>query len=171
MPIPFVRLLVASALIGSLLLPASMNAKEDQNTVSSESMKTARMTAEEREVWSVVEAFNRAFAGNDPERYFTFIDEDIVVIIPSSPYRIEGIRDDREEFEYSLRAGATRVGYFQELQPLVQVFGDTAVVTYYSRGAYGPEGSATTAYLKETDVLVKKNGKWKIVHIHVSRSS
>jgi hypothetical protein len=63
------------------------------------------------------------------------------------------------------------VGYFQELQPLVQVFGDTAVVTYYSRGAYGPEGDAKTGYLKETDVLVKRNGTWKIVHIHVSRSS
>lgn len=142
-----------------------------QEAGSSRSMKTARMTSAEREVWNVIEAFNRAFAANDPNRYFQYIDDDIVVIIPSSPYRIEGVKDDREEFEHSLHAGLTRVGYFQELQPLVQVFGDTAVVTYYSRGAYGPEGDAKTAYLKETDVLVKKNGAWKIVHIHVSRSS
>jgi ketosteroid isomerase-like protein len=134
-------------------------------------MKTARMTSAEREVWNVIAAFNRAFAANDPNLYFQYIDDDIVVIIPSSPYRIEGVKDDREEFEHSLRAGTTRVGYFQELQPLVQVFGDTAVVTYYSRGAYGPEGDAKTGYLKETDVLVKRNGTWKIVHIHVSRSS
>jgi ketosteroid isomerase-like protein len=134
-------------------------------------MKTSRMTEAEHEVWSAIESFNRAFAANDPERYFTFIDDDIVVLIPSSPYRIEGLKDDREEFEFSLKAGWTRIGYFQELQPLVQVFGDTAVVTYYSRGAYGLEGDAKVAYLKETDVLVKKNGQWKIVHIHVSRSS
>jgi ketosteroid isomerase-like protein len=134
-------------------------------------MKTDRMTPVENEVWSVVEAFNRTFAANDPDRYFQFLDENLVVLIPSSPYRIEGLQDDREEFEYSLRAGWTRVGYFQELQPLVQVFGETAVVTYYSRGAYGPEGETKAAYLKETDVLVKKRGGWKIVHIHVSRSS
>jgi ketosteroid isomerase-like protein len=134
-------------------------------------MKTDRMTPAESEVWSVVEAFNRTFAANDPDRYFQFLDENLVVLIPSSPYRIEGLKDDREEFEYSLRAGWTRVGYFQELQPLVQVFGDTAVVTYYSRGAYGPEGETKAAYLKETDVLVKQSGGWKIVHIHVSRSS
>ena len=160
------RLCAALALTGSLLLPAPATAQETGNP-----MKTVRMNDAEREVWTVIEGFNRAFAANDPERYFTFIDDDIVVIIPSSPYRIEGIRDDREEFEFSLKAGWTRIGYFQELQPLVQVFGDTAVVTYYSRGAYGPEGDAKTVYLKETDVLVKKNGKWKIVHIHVSKSS
>jgi ketosteroid isomerase-like protein len=159
---PTLRLFVAALLFG-LLLPAFAIAEEGGNP-----MKTARLTDAEQEVWNVIDAFNRAFAANDPERYFTFIDEEIVVIIPSSPYRIEGVRDDREEFEHSLRAGSTRVGYFQELQPLVRVFGDTAVVTYYSRGAYGQEGNTKTAYLKETDILVKKNGKWKIVHIHVS---
>jgi hypothetical protein len=89
-------------------------------------------------------------------------------LIPSSPYRIEGIVDDREEFEYGLREGYSQVGYFQELQPTVQVFGEAALVTYYSRGSYGPEGKARTLYLKETDILVRKGGRWKIVHIHVS---
>ncbi len=160
------RVCAALIVLGGLLLPSPATTQETRRP-----MKTIRMNDAEREVWSVIEAFNRAFAANDPERYFTFIDDDIVVIIPSSPYRIEGLPDDREEFEFSLKAGWTRIGYFQELQPLVQVFGDTAVVTYYSRGAYGPEGEAKVAYLKETDVLVKKNGKWKIVHIHVSKSS
>lgn len=160
------RLCAALIVSGGLLLSAQATAQETRRP-----MKTNRMNEAELEVWSVIEAFNRAFAANDPDQYFTFIDDAIVVIIPSSPYRIEGLKDDREEFEFSLKAGWTRIGYFQELQPLVQVFGDTAVVTYYSRGAYGPEGEAKTAYLKETDVLVKKGGKWKIVHIHVSKSS
>ncbi|HEY0512831.1 MAG TPA: nuclear transport factor 2 family protein [Thermoanaerobaculia bacterium] len=163
-----IRPLLFAVLTVNLLSPAAAFPAE---AGSSRAMKTARMTDAEREVWNVVEAFNRAFAANDPDRYFKFIDDDIVVIIPSSPYRIEGVKDDREEFEHSLRAGGTRVGYFQELQPLVRVFGDTAVVTYYSRGAYGPEADAKTAYLKETDVLAKRNGAWKIVHIHVSKSS
>jgi uncharacterized protein (TIGR02246 family) len=160
--------LTAILWIGSLGLPGHAPA---QGGARPNDMKTARMTEDEREVWTVIDGFNRAFAANDPDRYFTFLDDNLVVIIPSSPYRIEGLKDDREEFEHSLRAGATRVGYFQELQPLVQVFGDAAVVTYYSRGAYGPEGDAKTAYLKETDVLVKRDGRWKIVHIHVSKSS
>lgn len=125
-------------------------------------------TQEEREILDVIEAFNTAFADNDPDRYFTFIDEDITVLTPSNPYRVEGIPDDREEFEWGIRTGKSRVGYFQELQPHVQLYGDTAVVTYFSRGSYGPEGGETVAYLKETDVLVRREDGWKIVHIHVS---
>ena len=120
------------------------------------------------EVWRAVEALNQAFAANDAQRYFDLIDEEITVLIPSSPYRIDGIVDDREEFEFGLREGYSQVGYFQELQPKIQVFGEVAVVTYYSRGSYGPEGKARTLYLKETDVLVKKDGLWKFIHIHVS---
>jgi len=120
------------------------------------------------EVWAVVEAFNRAFAANDPDQYFAFVDEAITVLTPGNPYRVEGAADDREEFELGLRAGYSRVEYFQELQPQVQTFGDTAVVTYFSRGRYGPEGAARAAYYKETDVLTRRPGGWKIVHIHVS---
>lgn len=120
----------------------------------------------EKEVLEVIEKFNQAFANNNPDTYFTFIDDEITIITPSNPYRVEGIKDDREEFEYSLKTGRGRVGYFQEMQPKVQLFGNVVIVTYFSRGSYGPENKVF--YLKETDVLVKKAGKWKIVHIHVS---
>lgn len=120
------------------------------------------------EVWAVVEAFNRAFAANDPDRYFSFIAPEITVLTPGNPYRVEGLADDREEFELGLQAGYSRVSYFQELQPRVQVYGDMAVVTYFSRGRYGPEEAARTAYYKETDVLVCGPAGWRIVHIHVS---
>lgn len=123
----------------------------------------------EDEVMVVVRSFNEAFADNDPDRYFSYIHPDVVVLTPSSPYRVEGVADDREEFEWGLRTERTKVGYFQELQPLVRIHGDVAVVTYYSRGSYGPEQAV--AYLKETDVLVRGEEGWKIVHIHVSGTS
>jgi ketosteroid isomerase-like protein len=125
-------------------------------------------SATESEVWHVIEELNLAFARNDLAKYFLYIDPDITVITPSNPYRVEGIRDDREEFQYGLNSGAGRVGYFQEMQPRVQLFGDVAVITYYTRGSYGPEGQEKIHYYKETDVLHKKNGQWKVVHIHVS---
>lgn len=121
------------------------------------------------EVLEVVRAFNDAFAANEPDRYFGFVDPEIVVLTPSNPYRVEGLEDDREEFEWGLRTGRSRIGYFQELQPLVRVHGDVAVVTYYSRGSYGPD--EVVAYLKETDVLVRRAEGWKIVHIHVSATT
>ncbi|HEV2914715.1 MAG TPA: nuclear transport factor 2 family protein [Pyrinomonadaceae bacterium] len=133
--------------------------------------KTAEQSPAEIEVLGVIKDFNRAFKNNDPEKYFSYIDDQITVITPSNPYRVEGIKDDREEFEFGIRSGAARVNYFQEMQPKVQLYGEMAVVTYFSRGSYGPEGGAKTFYFKETDVLVKKEGTWKIVHIHVSASA
>jgi ketosteroid isomerase-like protein len=125
----------------------------------------------ESEVWRVIEELNIAFARNDLAKYFSYIDSGVTVITPSNPYRVEGIQDDREEFEYGLKKGTGRVGYFQEFQPKVQLFGEIAVVTYYTRGSYGPEGQEKIRYYKETDVLCKKDGKWKVVHIHVSTTS
>lgn len=122
----------------------------------------------EQEVWQAVEAFNRAFAANDAEAFFALVDDDITVMTPGNPYRVEGRADDREGFEFGLRQGYSRVHFFQELQPKVQVFGEVAVVTYFTRGSYGPETSPKTVYLKETDVLVKRADGWKVVHLHLS---
>jgi ketosteroid isomerase-like protein len=120
------------------------------------------------DVWAAVEGFNRAFANNDPDRYFTFMADELTVLTPGNPYRVEGLAADRAEFEFSLRAGYSRVEFFQALQPRIEIYGDAAVVTYFSRGRYGPAGQAKLAYYKETDVLVRRDGAWTIAHIHVS---
>jgi ketosteroid isomerase-like protein len=140
------------------------------DTEQSNNPKMTTTNTEEGRVLDVIEQFNKAFAANDAEKYFTYVDPEITVITPTNPYRVEGITDDRDEFEYGLKTGASRVGYFQEMQPKVQLLGNAAVVTYYSRGSYGPEGQQKVCYYKETDVLVRKTDGWKIVHIHVSNT-
>lgn len=129
----------------------------------------SRLSAEEQEVWRVIEAWNETFAANDTEQYFQFIDDDITVMTPSNPYRVEGLSDDRVEFEFGLRLGYSRVGLFQEIAPVVRVYGDTAFATYFKRGYYGSEEEGQMIYLKETDILRRKGERWKIVHIHVSK--
>jgi ketosteroid isomerase-like protein len=118
-------------------------------------------------VWDAVVAFNDAFVANDAEAFFAFIDEDVVVITPNNPYRIEGMQPDRAGFEYYLRLGTARVNFFQALQPHIRIVGDVAIVTYYSRGSYG-ESQPKTAYHRETDILLWRDEQWKIAHIHVS---
>ncbi len=122
---------------------------------------------DQRAVWQVIVRWNRAFAENDVERYFEFIDQNITVLTPGNPYRVEGIIDDRNEFEFGLSTGRSQVGFFQMMQPLIRVFGDMAIVTYFSRGYYGSD-NGNILYFKETDVLAVQDGNWKIVHIHLS---
>lgn len=133
-------------------------------------IKNKHMTTTEKEILAVVKTWNDSFMSNDNETYFTFIHDDLTLFIPSSPYRIDGKQDDKEEFDWSLSKSRTKVHFFQEMQPQVQLYNDTAVVTYHNRGAYGPDGSEQMYYLKETNVLIKENEKWKIIHIHTSKS-
>lgn len=124
-------------------------------------------SAEQRSVWAVIVDWNDAFAQNDGDAFFAYVHDDITVISPDNPYRVEGIGDDREGYDFELASGRSRVHFFQMMQPLVRVYGDMAVVTYFSRGYYGPDGG-TIGYFKETDVLVNEDGQWKIIHIHLS---
>jgi ketosteroid isomerase-like protein len=121
-----------------------------------------------REVWETVLSWNDAFEANDAETYFSFIDRNVVVLTPSSPYRIEYREPDRREFEFALERGYGTIQFFQELGPRIDIYGDTAIVTYYSRGLWG-ENATQMSNLKETNVLIKHADGWKIVHIHVSR--
>lgn len=125
-------------------------------------------SAAQREVWETVLLWNDAFEVNDADAYFSFIDDDVVVLTPSSPWRVEYLPPDRREFEFAIKRGYGEIQFFQELGPRVDVFGEVAVVTYYSRGLWGREATQMN-YFKETNVLVKREGSWKIVHVHVSR--
>ncbi len=127
------------------------------------------MNLTEQEVFETVRQWNQAFDQNDPKQYFFYIHENLTIFLASSPYRIDGKMDDIEEFEWSLQSGRTRVSLFQELQPRIHLLSETsALVTYHTSGLYGGEGNESMVYLKETNVLVKENGQWKIMHIHIS---
>jgi ketosteroid isomerase-like protein len=125
-------------------------------------------TAEQEEVWRTITAWNDAFERNDADAYFAHVDPAITVLTPANPYRVDGITADRREYEFGLKAGYSRVSLFQEMQPMVRVAGDMAYATYFNRGWYGSE-PGSMMYLKETNVLVRTDGRWKIVHVHVSR--
>ena len=124
------------------------------------------MSADEARVWEIVERFNEAFEANDAELFFSFVDDEISVLTPNSPYRVEGIIDDREEIEFGLIQGYGTVELWQAFQPDVRVFGDGAVATFYVRAFFTLQSEMT--YYKLTNVLVREGDRWKILHIHVS---
>jgi ketosteroid isomerase-like protein len=51
----------------------------------------------------------------------------------------------------------------------VSASGDAAVASYRVRVVMRqPDGKTTTEDVQETDVLFKKQGAWKVVHLHYS---
>ena len=124
------------------------------------------MTREQIEVWRVVEEFNEAFESNDLDRFFSFVGNEITVLTPGHPFRVEGIEDDREEIEKGISEGYGIASLWQAMQPHVRVRGDTALVSFFSRAYLGTPPKFY--YLRVTNVLARTDGDWKVMHIHVS---
>jgi len=133
-----------------------------------EKIVLSKFSEEEKTTLKTIDEFNKALVENDLKKYFSFIDEDFTTFLSNSPYRIDGVYDDDEELQNMYRT--KQFTLFEEMQPAVQLFGDCAVVTYHVRAIVESKEGGTTLYMKETDVLVKKSGTWKVVHVHISET-
>jgi hypothetical protein len=71
----------------------------------------------QRQVWETVLQWNDAFEANDADRYFSFIDEGVVVLTPSSPWRVEYRGPDRREFEFAIEPMNGRDGSANAAMP------------------------------------------------------
>ncbi|MCZ6904659.1 MAG: DUF4440 domain-containing protein, partial [Acidobacteria bacterium] len=88
------------------------------------------MTHEQQEVFNVVLELNRAWVARERAGIDERVTDDIVEVSEYSPYRLEG----REEYMRGIDAyiaGPFRVHSHIERGPLVKLFGDVALVTFY----------------------------------------
>ena len=132
-----------------------------------EPSKTIAQANPEKELLDIEDKMTAAYVSKNLQAYLAFIDPSVTAFHASNPYRI----DDRQVVQDALGTfykGTDPTGLYK-LQPRVQLYGDTAVVTYHFLET-GGEGPRSYAYEgKQTDVFVKKQGKWTLVHFHSSR--
>jgi ketosteroid isomerase-like protein len=123
---------------------------------------------QERELLDIENRITSAYVSKNVEAFFQDSDEGMSAFHASNPYRI----DDRRTIESALKTFykySTATGLYK-VQPRVQLYGDAAVVTYHFIETGEAEGGKLFAYEgKQTDVFVKKQGKWTLVHFHSSR--
>lgn len=101
-------------------------------------------------------------AGQSAEQQMVAVADDYTEFNPDYPTRIDG------------KAMATRMTdiapyaktVFADMQnPKVQVYGDTAILTYNFAGiTRGPDGKTSPNLAKSTRVYVRSGGQWKLVH-------
>lgn len=132
-----------------------------------EPRNTTAQASPEKELLDIEDKMTTAYVSKNIEVYLRFIDPAVSAFHASNPYRI----DDRQVVQDALGMfykNTNPTGLYK-LQPRVQLYGDTAVVTYHFLET-GGEGQRAYAYEgKQTDVFVKKQGKWVLVHFHSSR--
>lgn len=86
------------------------------------------MSPDQRSAWKFVHTLNRVWTEGRPEELKDFFHSEIVAIVPTSRERLVG-RDACIEGWTSFVKAAT-IYSWTETNPMVSVFGDTAIVTY-----------------------------------------
>ena len=118
----------------------------------------------EEEVWQTVQALNRAWTvdGNADALAHHF-HENMVAITPTARERVEG--RDACVAGWKAFVEATRIHYWKEIDPKVQLYGDGkfAVVTYYWDMSYDMAGETVNTGGRDMFALVNERGKWWVV--------
>lgn len=73
---------------------------------------------------------------------------------------------------YNAAPSLTKTVYSEMLNPKVQVYGDTAVLTYNYLGYLRePDGKMSQILSNASRVYVRQRGRWMLIHAHFSRSA
>lgn len=110
-------------------------------------------------------AFNDAYEKNALDEYFGFYADDATLWFSSGRVKLEDYRKDW----YALKEGGGGVeeNEVSDLRIQVGPSGDTAVATYVLDVVTRyPDGRKVKEKAWETDVWFRRDGEWKIAHIH-----
>jgi len=151
--LPVIHFLLFATVIGLVLLAVNNTSAEP-----SEAAIASQIIARER---ASVEAWQR----KDKAFYADFMTEDATFFSAESPY-LE--TDPKENFlpKFDQYAEMFKINDFQMHNPRVQVYGDTAILTYNSTVSVSFGGQPINYTAKVTSVYVKQGNTWRVVHAH-----
>lgn len=123
-------------------------------------------SAAEREVRQFIYRYNGYYANNDLDRYFSSFDPQLTQWWPSG--RVDLNTYQTMWRRLVARGGGTSKAVVSDLRVQVDASGDAAVATYILEVTPRENGRPGTAIERnqETDVLFKRGGQWKIVHVN-----
>ena len=121
---------------------------------------TQEIVARERASFVAWQKKDRAFMED-------YLADDATYFGPASPYRYT---EPKVNFlpRFEKYADAHKILDFSILNPMVQVYGDTAILTYNEEVTAEDDGKVSSYTGKATTVYVREKGRWRAVHGHES---
>ena len=120
------------------------------------------------EVLAASAAFNKAYAENRLEDYFSYYADNAVLMTPGGT--LQAAAEYRAEWKVLLASGGgvAKLVTTQPTAVTISTDGSSAVVAFtpYTAVYKDSEGNESTANYAETDIWWKINGEWKVVYIH-----
>jgi len=114
-----------------------------------------------QEVWETLRAVNKAWTKGNPDDLAGYFHQDMVAIVPPVRRRIEG--RDACIASWKGFAQSAKIHSWSEIDPLIQIYANSAVVTYYFEMSCDMDGQNTRLEGRDMVVFLKENGKWWVI--------
>lgn len=114
-----------------------------------------------QEIWATVRALNDAWTKGDPDDLAGYFHEDMIAITPTERGRLDGGAACLAGWKGF--SSAVRILGWQEIDPVIRVYGDAAVVAYGYELTYDSGGEAAVLGGRDMMFLVKEDGRWWVV--------
>lgn len=127
----------------------------------------AEFTGEAQSLLLIVQRILEAMYAGDTDAYAALVAEDVSANeYYIAPYRVDGLSFHLDLIAAGANGAPNRLDL---LTPRVQVYGETAVVTYtLLKTTVSDDGVASFSTMNEARVFSKIDGNWKMVHLHKS---
>ncbi len=126
------------------------------------------MSDVEQEIWDFLHRHLRSVFTQDVETYRATTSEDLSLYEWFiTPHRQDGLDFHFFMIENSW-AGSGNDFRYDLLEPRLQLYGNTAVVSYTFMLSMATEAGITHRSHNESRVLIKGEDGWKVVHVHKS---
>jgi len=120
-----------------------------------------------KEIWETGSLINKLWAvDNKPEKLRNYFHPEMVAFTGGKRNRIEG--RDTCVAAWKSFADAAMIYAWRETDPKIQIYGNSAIATYYYEITFDLNGKRYEEGGRDLLVLVRKNGKWLVVADHYS---
>lgn len=111
-----------------------------------------------QEIWETVRAMNDAWTKGDPDALANFFHRDMVAITPTERKRLDGGAACIAGWKGFCHAAC--IHRWEEIDPVIHVYGDSAVVAYYFDMSFDLGGKTINLEGRDMFFFVKEGKRW-----------
>jgi len=111
-----------------------------------------------QEVWATVRAMNDAWTKGNPDELSKFFHRDMVAVTPAERLRLDG--GAACVAGWTSFCKAARIHRWEEINPVIHVYGNSAVVAYYFDMSFDIGGNTINMGGRDMFFFVKEGEKW-----------
>lgn len=111
----------------------------------------------QREIWATLRALNDTWTQGQPTRLVDYFHRDMIAVTPVDRLRRDGAAACIAGWQGF--AESSHIHSWREIDPLIRVFGDAAVVSYYYEIRFEVDGQVVDQRGRDL-FFVRENGRW-----------